>query len=149
MNRRIAALTITAFALLGLTACTASPAPSSSSTAQAAPEGGDGQSVADACALIQDTMQQATEDFGKAADDPAAVVGAMKSAADELAAAADEITNKDVAAVLPGVQQMFADTAEIMQGIVDGDVSKIADLAALGETFQSTVQDFQDLCAAG
>lgn len=151
MNRRITALMIATVALFGLTACTAFPAasPTATSTAEASetPEG-DGQSVAEACALVQDTIEQAAEDFRTAAqDDPAAVVEAMKNAAAELSAAAGQITNEDVAAVLPGVEEMFTTTAEILQDIVEGDVSKIGELATIGETFQETVQQFEDLCA--
>jgi len=151
MNRRITALTIAASALLGLTACTAFPAasPSPSRTAEAteSPDG-DGQTVAEACAMVQDTIQQASEDFQNAAqDDPGAVVEAMNTAAAQLADAAEQITNEDVAAVLPGVQEMFSTTAEILQDIVEGDVSKIGELATIGETFQETVREFEDLCA--
>lgn len=151
MNRRIAALTIAAVAVFGLTACTASPAtdraPRSSEAAN--PSDGDGQSVADACALIQETISDATQEFSdSSADDPAAVVEAMKSAAQKLEDAASQITNDDVAAVLPDLQDMFATTAEVMQGIVEGDVSKIGELAAIGDEFQETSQRFQELCAS-
>jgi len=147
MNRRIAALTIATAALFGLTACTVSPtaSPTPTSTADAP---SDAQSVADACALVQETITQASEDMQDAAeDDPGAVVEAMKTAAAELGAAAEQITNEDVAAVLPGVQEMFSTTAEIFQDIAEGDVSKIGELATLGEQFQETVQQFEDLCA--
>ncbi|WP_345801732.1 hypothetical protein AAIB33_01125 [Microbacterium sp. AZCO] len=149
MNRRIAALTIAAVALLGLTACTASPDSNADSSPAASDAAGDeGQSVADACALIQDTITDATKEFGNAAsDDPAAVVEAMKSAADKISAAADQVTNDDVAAILPDLQQMFAKTAEVMQSIVEGDVSKLDELTALGDSFKETSQRFQDLCS--
>jgi len=153
MNRRITALTIAVAALLGLTACTASPgtAPTAGDTTEVAeetPSGDDGQSVAEACALVRGTVEQAAEDFRSAAqDDPGAVVEAMNSAAAKLTEAAEQITNDDVAALLPGVQEMLTATGEILQDIVEGDVSKIAELGTLGETFQDTVQEFEDLCA--
>ena len=152
MNRRITALAIVVAAtVFGLTSCTAfpTPSPTASSTAEASetPDA-EGQSVAEACALVQDTIEQASKDFQDAAqDDPAAVVEAMKTAAAELGDAADQITNEDVAAVLPGVQEMFDTTAGILQDIVEGDVSAIGKLATIGETFQETVQQFEDLCA--
>lgn len=152
MNRRITALAIVVVAtVFGLTACTAfpTPSPTASRTAEASktPDA-EGQSVAEACALVQDTIEQASKDFQDAAqDDPAAVVEAMKTAAAELGDAADQITNEDVAAVLPGVQEMFDTTAGILQDIVEGDVSAIGKLATIGETFQETVQQFEDLCA--
>ena len=148
MNRRIAALTIVGIALFGLTACTASPAPSPGASRTADTPDADGQSVAEACALVQDTIEQASEDFQDAAqDDPSAVVEAMKAAAAKLSEAAEQITNDDVAAVLPGVEEMFTTTADILQDIVEGDVSKIGELGTIGETFQETVQQLEDLCA--
>ena len=151
MNRRITALAIVVAAVFGLTACTAfpTPSPTASRTAQASETpAAEGQTVAEACALVQDTIEQASKDFQNAAeDDPAAVVEAMKTAAAKLGDAADQITNEDVAAVLPGVQEMFDTTAGILQDIVEGDVSAIGKLATIGETFQETVQQFEDLCA--
>ncbi|QIG38441.1 hypothetical protein G5T42_02235 [Microbacterium sp. 4R-513] len=153
MNRRIAIVSLSAAVLLGLAGCTlpstngaatsSEPSSTASTTSSA-----DGQSVEDACALIQDTIAEATDEFGKAAtEDPAQVVEAMKSAADKLTDAASQVTNEDVAALLPDLQEMFAKTAETMQGIVDGDVSKLEDLTSLGDEFQDTSQRFQELCA--
>jgi len=151
MYRRVTALTIAAAALLGVTACTASPAPSPTAArtaeASATPDA-DGQSVAEACALVQDTIEQAAEDFRSTAqDDPSAVVEAMNNAVAKLGEAAEQITNEDVAAVLPGLEEMFTTAAGVLQDIVEGDVSKIGELATMGETFQETVQQFEDLCA--
>jgi hypothetical protein len=151
MNRRFAALTIAAVALFGLTACTGSSGDSGDSppaSESSAPSDGDGQSVADACALVQDTIEDATAEFGEASvQDPAAVVDAMQAAAGKLAEAASQVTNEDVAAILPDLEEMFATTAEVMQGIVEGDISKLDDLTALGDGFQETTQRFQELCA--
>src|SRR5690242_2129831 len=101
MNRRIAALTMAAVALLGLTACTGPgstpPKPSVSTSGEADGsdgDAGDGQSVEEACALIQQTMTEATEEFSNAStEDPAAVVEAMKAAAEKLQDAASQISN--------------------------------------------------------
>lgn len=154
MTRRIAALTIFALLAVGLVACTAAPdaapsdTPRPTRTSDAAE--GDGQSVDAACALIQDTITEATEEFSDAStEDPAAVVEAMEAAADKLQAAASQISNEDVAAMLPDLQEMFDKTAEVMQGILDGDVSKISELSELSEEFADTSRRFQELCAAG
>ncbi|TDN87701.1 hypothetical protein [Microbacterium sp. BK668] len=160
MNRRIAALSLSVAAVLALAGCTVAPpsddadtstrtAPSSSASARPSPSAsGDAQSIEEACTLIQDTITEATEDFGEAATtDPAQVVEAMESAAEKLSAAASRISNDDVAAVLPDLQDMFAKTAEVMQGIVDGDVSKLEELSTLGDDFQETSERFQQLCA--
>ncbi len=151
MNRRIAALALAAVALLGLTACTGAP-PFGGGTAGPtigtdAP-GDDGQSVSDACDLIATTITEATTEFESAASaDPAAIVEAMKSAAQKLADAAGRVTNDEVAALLPDLQAMFDQTSEVMQALVDGDVSKLGDLTELGETFQDTTTRFQELCS--
>lgn len=152
MSRRVIALAIAAAALLGLTACTGSPAADGSTASQPAGgadgEGDGGQSVADACALVQDTITEATDEFEEAASaDPAAVVEAMKSASEKLGALASQITNDQVAAVLPSLEEMFAEVSEIMSAIVEGDLTKIDDLTAIGESFQQTTESFQELCA--
>ncbi|GAA2003284.1 hypothetical protein [Microbacterium ulmi] len=146
MRRTIAATTLVLAALLGLTACTGAPGTASSGHADA--DGDGGQSVADACQIIQQTIADAADDFqGGATSDPAAIADAMQSAASELQDAASRVTNDEVAALLPSLQDMFGQTAEVMQGLVDGDVSKVGDLAGLGQQFQETTQKFQDLCA--
>lgn len=164
LHRRIAALAIAGAALLGLTACSGLPlgspvvGPSSSSTTPPAAEsteapaddvGGDeGQSTADACRLVADTISQATDEFGNlAADDPAAVVGAMEAAAQQIAETSSQITNDEVAALLPPLQEMFQQVADVMRAVGEGDVSRIAEIEELGTTFQETSQQFQELCA--
>lgn len=153
MSRRVIALTIAAVALLGLTACTGSPAGTEGGASQPAlgPDGaGDGgQSTADACALVQDTITQATDEFEQAASsDPAAVVDAMKGAAQKLADVGEQITNDEVAAVLPSLGDMFTQVSEIMDAIVAGDVTKLDDLSKIGESFQQTTEEFHNLCTA-
>lgn len=152
MNRRIAALALAVTALVGLTACSVTPQSGSTESApaptSAPPADGDGQSAADACARIQDTFQKAVDDFADAATgDPAAVADAMNDAAQNIRDAAAEVTNADVAAILPELEELFATTAEVMQGIVEGDVSAIGELAALGERFQDASARFEELCA--
>ncbi|WP_442574924.1 hypothetical protein ACSBPH_13985 [Microbacterium sp. F51-2R] len=152
MNRRAAAICLSALAVLALAGCTVSPAddPASSSrpsaSASAVPTGD--QSVAAACALVQDTIDEANAEFASAATaNPADVVAAMKAAAQKLSDAASRISNSEVAAVLPDLQAMFEKTADTMQSLVDGDVSKLDQLAAIGDEFQKTTARFQELCA--
>jgi len=149
LARRIAAITLAATAVFGLAACTPSPAaPTPGSTVGADASGDDGQSVKDACALVQATIEDATAEFENAGTgDPAAVVEAVKVAAQKIADASSQITNDEVAAILPSLQDMFAKVGETMTALVQGDVTKIDDLSALGETFQTTTQKFQEICA--
>lgn len=149
MHRSVAAIAIAVTALLGLTACTGSPGAQETAGSSDAgqPPSGDGQSVAQACSLIQETITDATAEFNDAStDDPAAAVESMKSAAEKLADAAGQITNPDVAAVLPDLQDMFATTADAMQSLAEGDLTKLDDLAAVGQEFQETSERFQELC---
>ncbi len=148
MNRRITALTLAAVALFGLTACTAPTVSPTTSTSAGAGASGDGQTVAEACALVQQTITEATSEFESAASaDPASVVEAMRNAADSIAGAASQVSNDEVAALLPSLQEMFGKTSEIMQALVDGDVSKLGEMAEIGQSFQETTETFQELCA--
>src|SRR6478609_3752653 len=78
MNRRIAALSLSAVLALGLAGCTVSPTPGSPSPSRSAPAASSSagsQSVAEACALVQQTIDQATDEFSKATTaDPAEVL---------------------------------------------------------------------------
>lgn len=149
--RALAALSLTAAAAWGLTACTGSPSASApTASSQSSDEPGDaGQSKADACALIAESIQDATAEFeGIATADPAAVVDAMGAAAEQLSDTATQVTNDEVAAVLPSVQAMFAEVAEVMDAIARGDVTKVDDLSQLATEFQETSDAFQEVCAA-
>jgi hypothetical protein len=155
MRTKAAFGTLALIAVLGLAGCTGGPvaAPSGSasqgSTGSSDDAAGDeGQSTGDACALIADSITEATSQFQDASvDDPGAVAEAARSAAESLASTASEVTNDEVAALLPELQEMFGQTAEVMDAVAGGDVSQIEDAAAIGESFQVTVQKFQDICA--
>jgi hypothetical protein len=147
MHRRIAALTL-ALALVGLTACAA---PSSSDTAPRSGDekGDDGQTTAQACQLIHETITDATDSFEATTDaDPNAVVAAMRAATDTLSGVSAQVTNDDVAELLPDLIGMFGETADVMESIIDGDAAALGDLTALGDEFRTTTTRFQELCGA-
>ncbi len=151
MSRKLAAATIALTALFGLTACTGSPAgPAASPTSRSSDLPGDeGQSTADACALVAQSIQDATAEFETIATaDPAAVVEAMRSAAAELSETANQVTNDEVAALLPSVQDMFSQVAEVMDAVVQGDVTKVDELSELGAKFRATSEAFQEVCSS-
>ncbi len=151
MSTRIVAVMIALVAVCGVSGCAASPtAPSGDATTRSEDLPGDeGQSTEDACALIQERIQEATEEFERAATtDPATAAEAMTAAAERLAESATEITNDEVAALLPSLQDMFAEVGEVMTEIAQGDVSKVDDLAELGNELRATSEAFQDVCAA-
>lgn len=151
MHRSFAALALAVAATVGLAACTPSPtpAPPGTSTPQAGPDGpGDaGQSVADACALIQDTIAEATQEFENASGgDPRTVVETMRAAAGKLGGAASTITNDEVAALLPALQQMYRQAADVMEGIVSGQLDQANRLSELASTFRETTERYRDVC---
>jgi hypothetical protein len=150
--------TLSLLAVLALVGCTGAPtvspgddtAASQGSTDSGSTDasGDDGQSTEDACLLISDSITEATTEFQEAsADDPGAVAEAARAAADSLASAASQITNDEISALLPELQDMFTQTAEVMDSVASGDLSQIGDAAQIGESFQVTVTKFQELCA--
>lgn len=154
-SRRLAAVVIAAAALAGLTACTGSPtgsnssAPSSSTSA----EGGSGdgaQSTEEACQLVQDTITDATSEFEQATgEDPEAAAEAFQAAAQSIADASSQITNEEVAALLPDLQQLFESVAEVLPAIIEGDTSKLTEFEEIGTDLQASMQQFQELCGPG
>ena len=79
-------------------------------------------------------------------NDPDAVVEAMDAAVQSLAEASNQVTNEEVKAILPELQSMFGQVADLMSAIVEGDASKVGELEELGEGFQETGARFQELC---
>lgn len=151
MSRRIAALALVAVAALGLSACTGLPAGGGATGGAGADSSGDGgQTIAQACTLVQDTITQTASEFEQAAQqDPATVVAGMQAAAERIGSTASQVTNDQVAAILPSLQDMYAQLGDIMQSIGEGDVTRLADLASLTADFQETMQTYGELCPAG
>ncbi|WP_439591671.1 hypothetical protein [Microbacterium sp.] len=150
ITRRIAVLAVTATAVLGLAACTSLSTPSPASTSVGSDAAGDdGQSVEDACALVQGTITDVTTEFENLGDgaDPAAVVESVKAASQKIGDVSSQITNDEVAAIVPSLQEMFAQVGDTMTALVEGDVSKLDDAQALAESFQTTTQRLQEVCA--
>lgn len=149
MSHRVAALVLAAAAVFGVSACTAPPTALESGTATPGADqpGDDGQSTADACALIRQSIQEATEEFESAATtDPATAAAAMTSAAERLGEEAAEITNDEVAALLPPLREMFAEVGAVMDDIVAGDASKVPELSRLGAELRETSKAFTEVC---
>ncbi|MDZ8170938.1 hypothetical protein [Microbacterium xanthum] len=152
MNRTLTGLVLSTSALLALTGCTggggSAPPDDPASQTQDAP-GDDGQSVAEACEVIAETITSATAQFDEGAGgDLADVVAAMEAASAELATTTQAITNDEVAALLPDLQRMFTEAEEVFQALADGDVSGAEDLEEIGGRFQETGAAFEELCAS-
>lgn len=166
LPRRFAALTLATVALIGLTGCTgfptgtagSTPSATSSEPADGAGDGSDSgtgegsadgeQTTAEACALIEETMTEATAGFENLdPENPDAIVEGMEAAVQTLSDLSTEITNEEVAAILPELQTTFQQVADIMAAIVAGDASKVAEFEQLGASFQETGERYQELCA--
>ncbi len=98
---------------------------------------------------MQQTIADATDEFESAAsDDPTQVVESMKSAAEKLAAVSATVTNDQVAALVPSLAgACSARPAEVMQAVVDGDVSKVGDLSRARHRVPGDQREFQEICA--
>ena len=143
MNRRLATVAITAAAIFGLSACAGSPTGGGAAPAEKE------QTVAEACAVIADTMTDATSEFQDLSmDDMASVIEAMDAATASLDDASTKVTNEEVAELLPQLQEMFQKASEGMTAISEGDLDKLAEFQDLGTEFQDVVADYQELCSA-
>jgi hypothetical protein len=149
---RFAGLAIAAVALLGITGCTGATngsgaSPESSSSAPAQDSGGE-QTTEEACTIVQETISGATGEFeGLDTEDPGAAVEAMQAAAQSLTDVSSEITNDEVAALVPSLQSMFEQVADVMEAIVAGETDRLGEIEELGAQFQETTTQFQELCA--
>lgn len=155
MNRRITALTITAVALFGLTACTGTTAPESSGGSNGGTSQGDGggtaeesgQTVAEACSVVTDTIDAAFADFQDVGtEDLGATAEAMTAAAEDISAVIGDVTNPEVAAVVPGLQEAFEKIGAAVQASAEGDTSALAELEGAGTQLQEDMTTFQELC---
>ncbi|WP_374314175.1 hypothetical protein [Microbacterium sp.] len=145
VSRRLAAVTIAAAAVFGLTACTGAGPAASDSTGPSA----GGQTTEEACRLVSDTITAATDEFEQATtEDPAAVADAFHAAAESIADASSQVTNEEVAAVLPSLQQLFGDVADLLPAIIEGDTSKAAEFEQMGADLQASMQEFDALCGS-
>jgi FAD/FMN-containing dehydrogenase len=148
VNRRLASAPLALVTVLLMSGCTGAPQPSSS-TASDAP-GDDGQSIADACAIVQSSIDEATSAFSSASpEDPGAVVSALQEASAELAEVAPQVTNDEVAALLAPLGDMFAQAAEAMEALGRGDVTRVGEISELSGSLQESAAAYQELCAAG
>ncbi|KAA9144444.1 hypothetical protein F6B41_32785 [Microbacterium lushaniae] len=144
----VAALALTA-ALAGCTGPSAGGSPAASTPAADTPGDG-GQSTSDACGIVQQSIDSATSSFADADPaDPTSVVTALESASTELGTISAQVTNDDVAALLPPLRDMFAQAAEAMAAMAEGDVSRAADVSALSAQFQESAAAYQELCETG
>lgn len=150
MRRRFAAVALALALAAGLAACSGSAAGENTPEVTRDQAGDQGQSTADACALVQGSIEEAGEAFASAsADDPSSVVDAMRAASDELVSVSAQITNDEVAALLPSLSEMFAQASEAMDAVASGDATRLGEIGEAFGTFEATSARFQELCASG
>jgi hypothetical protein len=149
MRRRLAALALAALLSAGLVACAPTDGGSADGpTISADAPGDDGQSAADACSIVRSSIDSATEAFSSAtADDPSSVVEALRTASEGLATVSGEVTNDEVAALLPPLQEMFVTASDAMEAVASGDVARLTEIGELAGDLQESVTRFQELCA--
>ncbi|WP_214466148.1 hypothetical protein [Microbacterium flavescens] len=146
LPHRLAALTLAAVALIGLTGCTGPGAGNGDQSASGTDNGT--QTTTEACEVVNDIMTEATAEFENMdPNDPDAVVEAMDAAVQSLSDASEQVSNEEVAAILPDLQAMFGQVADLMAAIVEGDTSKVGELEDLGASFKETGARFEELCA--
>ncbi|MEV8266792.1 hypothetical protein [Microbacterium sp. NPDC076911] len=156
LTRRFTVLAVATSIVFGAAACTGSPEASDSTVSTDGSDstsnwvdaqGDEGQSTDEACALVQDTITSATDDFDVASeDDPSAVVDAMQAAADQLAELTPDVTNDEVAAIVPSLETLFRQIGDSMNDILNGDTESLEELDQLGADYQATIAQFQALC---
>lgn len=154
---RIAIGALTVALMFGITACTDAPADNTNSSEQATDSSGqstdatgdDGQSVAEACGLVQDTIENATSGLDTAdAEDPSIVVDAMRDASAQLDSLSSEVTNDQIAALLPDLGELFTQMGDSMEAALSGDADAAAEFQETGTQFQTTLSEFQEACGA-
>ncbi|REJ05269.1 hypothetical protein DY023_10460 [Microbacterium bovistercoris] len=158
MNRRIAAIAIAAVAILGLSACSGTPASDSSSgksssASKEAPETTD-QSVADACKIATDKVSAASSglqdiDMSKAASDPQGTIDALTTLVDSLGEASESVSNPEVKAAVTDFHDSYAQLRDVFKKVVvDGDTSAASDISTLTGDLNDSVKALTELCTA-
>lgn len=143
MLRRLSPLVIAAALAVALVGCTGTPAPETPSTSAGT------QSVAEACAAVGDAVGDAVTRFQEVdPTDPAASAEALAGMAAGLEAAADAVSNADVAAIVDPLTTAVASAAEIMTAIAAGDLTRVPQLQGPATEIQQSFTRFAELCAA-
>ena len=159
MNRRIAALTIAAVSLLGLTACSSTSggtsgetsAPSSSAPTETA--AASEQTVAEACVSMAGPLQEASTTMGnlaQASSDPQAAVDSWTALVDAYQKVADTVTNAEVKAAATAVRDDLATLRDAMQKVyVDLDMAAMSEFTDATAEWQASQTELQALCTEG
>lgn len=160
MNRKIAAWTIAAVAVLGLTACSGTPTASEPKTddtttsAEAPAENTADQSVADACAVVLPALSEAStsmsglSDMEAAASDPQGTVDAFKETVATIGAAADSVTNAEVKEAAGAVHEQYTKLSDLLSAVlIDQDASAASEMTTLTTDLTDAATELSTVCA--
>lgn len=157
MNRRIAAWTIAAVAVLGLTACSGAPAAEEGNSSKektdsaAVEETNTDQSVEDACGIVIPELTEASSamsDIDAAAADPQATVDQFNTFVTSLGETVDKVSNPEVKEATTAVYDDFVTLSEMLQKVVvDQDVSAAEDLSTVTSDMTESATALQKLCS--
>lgn len=157
MNRRIAAWTIAAVAVLGLTACSGSPAAeddTSNEAGDSAPveETNTDQSVEDACGIVLPKLQEAnaaaSEIDTTGATDPQTTVDQFNTVVDAFGEAADSVDNAEVKEATSAVHEDFAALGDVLSKVlIDQDLTAAEGMTTITADLTESATALQELCS--
>jgi len=157
MNRRIAAFAIATVAVLGLTACSGSPAAEddqSADTAESAPaeETNTDQSVEEACGIVLPKLQEASSAAGEidttGATDPQTTVDQFNTVVDAFGEAADSVSNAEVKEATSAVHQDFVALGDVLSKVlIDQDLDAASDMGTITSDMTASATALQELCS--
>ena len=157
MNRRIAAWTIAAVAVLGLTACSGSPAAEDDTSNEAgdsapAEETNTDQSVEDACGIVLPKLQEAntaaSEIDTTGATDPQTTVDQFSTVVDAFGEAADSVDNAEVKEATSAVHEDFAALGDVLSKVlIDQDLSAAEGMTTITADLTESATALQELCS--
>lgn len=160
MNRRIAAFTIAAVAVLGLTACAGGNASeetpedaSNSNEAAPAEETNTDQSVEDACGIVIPELTEAgtalsSIDPEAAAKDPQASVDQFNTFVDALGETVDKVSNTEVKDATAAVHEEFVKLSDMLNKVlVEQDLDAASDLNTVQSDVMEASTTLQELCS--
>lgn len=157
MNRRIAAFTIAAVAVLGLAGCAGSTAPADDKSDQ----GGDSapveetntdQSVEEACGIVIPKLQEATSASGEidttGATDPQTTVDQFNTIVEGLGEAADSVSNAEVKEATGAVHENFVALSDVLSKVlIDGDMTAAEDMTTIVSDMTDSATALQEVCS--
>lgn len=157
MNRRIAAWTIAAVAVLGLTACSGAPTAeddksSDAGDSAATEETNTDQSVEEACGIVMPKLVEASgassEIDTTGATDPQTTVDQFNVVVDAFGEAADSVSNTEVKDATTAVHEDFVALSDVLSKVlIDQDVAAAENMGTISSDMTESATALQTLCS--